>query len=109
MRGVSRRVANVEDVSARRDPIVFAEDVQVLLRYWNHLTPESRHALNSPQLIRAVHQFRRIDDVRRALLMYVDANLRVLTHEQACCPGMIEMNVRDENRLDIADPDALRL
>ena len=60
------------------------------------MPPQPRDAFDTPQLVRAVDQLRRIDDVRRALLMDEDPDLRVLLDEQARRARVIEVDVRDE-------------
>jgi len=48
-------------------------------------------------LIGAVNQFRRIDDVWSALLVHEYPYPRVVAHQQAGGPRMIEVDVRDED------------
>src|SRR5262245_19564083 len=105
---MARRISDIERPPTRRDPRALAEHLQVCFRHRNHLPPQPRDPLDTPELIRAVDQFRRIDDMWSALLVHEHPYARVVADQQAGGPRMIEMDVRDEYRLDVADADSLR-
>jgi hypothetical protein len=64
--------------------------------------------LVAPQPRRAGDQLRRIDHVRRTLLVHVDAQRRILAHQRAGRAGVIEVNVRQQNRPHVGHRDARR-
>src|SRR5262245_23312567 len=105
---MARRIPNVERPSARRDVRTLPQHLQVRLGYWNHLPPQPRDALDSPELIGAIYQLRGIDDVRRSLLVHEHPYPRVVAHQQTSGSSVIKMDVRNEDRLDVANADSLR-
>src|SRR6476620_5932762 len=105
---MSGRVPDVERPSAGSDVRALAEHLQVALGNRQHLSPQLGDALDSPQLIGAVDQFRWIDQMRGAFLVDENPYARVVAHQQTSGSRVIEMNVRDEHRLDVSNADPLR-
>ena len=77
------------------------DGLDVLLRHGQRLTVE-RFQLVAVEPSRGVDQARGIDDVRRADLGDVYADLRVLAHDVPDRAGVIEVDVREQHMSDLA-------
>ena len=74
-----------------------AQHAQVALRNRDDLAPEPLHVVAvDPR--RAVDQLRRVEEVSRAALVDPDLGLRPAPHERAGGAGMIEVDVRQQDR-----------
>ena len=103
--GVSRRVGDLELAIRRLDAFPAGEDPHVGLRHRQEGPPERVH-LVAVQPRGAGQQFRRVDHVRRAPLVDVDRDVRVLAQQRAGGAGVIEMDVRQQQRAHVGDRDA---
>ena len=91
---VSRRVGNLEAVEQLLAP---AEDAEVLLGDGENLAPQSFHIV-PVEPPRAVEQARWIDEVLSASLVHVDLEVRPAADERSACAGVIQVDVRQEQR-----------
>ncbi len=77
------------------DRLAAGERVDVLLRHGNHLAPEPIHLL-AVQATGAREQLRRIDQVARAALVDIDAQVGKPPHERARGAGVVEVDVGEQ-------------
>ncbi len=100
MRRVARCVRHLEVAAGDSDPLATAQRDDRMGRHGQHVAPQAIH-LVAVQPRRAGHELRRIDHVRRAPLVHVHAQRRLLLQERARRAGVIEMDVREHNRCHV--------
>ena len=103
---VPRRVRDLELPVAHREALAPGEDVHVPLGHRQELAPQPVHVV-AVEPARAVQQLRGVHHVRRPRLVHVDGDVGVLAHEGAGGPGVVEVDVGEENRPDVGRRDAL--
>ena len=104
MRGVAGCVRHLERSPAFLDAFAAVKDDQRLLRHRRDLTPEAVHRV-AVQARRARQQLPRIDQVRRSLRVNEDAQLGVLADQRPGRSGVIEMDMRNQERGDVTHGD----
>ncbi len=92
--GVTRGVGDPKAL----DPLSAAESDDVLGRHRHNLAPEALHVV-AVEAGGAREQLRRLHQMRRPDLVHEDAQLRELIDQRARCAGVVEVNVRQEQRL----------
>jgi hypothetical protein len=102
MRGVTRCVGHLETPSGRVDFLAARERRDVRRRHRHHRPPQPVHVGVAVDARGAGHQLRRVDHVRRAAFVDEHADVRMLAHQRASRAGMIEVDVRQQDRLDLA-------
>ena len=106
VRRVSRRVGHVEVAAAGGEALAAAQDDEGVLAAPAGISPQSRSISSPHSRVALAISFAGIDHVRRALLVHVDAQRRILAHQRAGRAGVIEMNVRQQNRAHVGHRDA---
>ena len=99
VRGVAGRVGDVPRAAARRHRLAAAADHQVALRHRRHFTPQAVHRV-AVQPRRAVEQLRGVHQVRRAALVHHDLDPGVTAQDRPRRPGVVEVNVREQEMRD---------
>ena len=105
MRGVAARVGHLDPGAAERQRLAVDEHAHALGRHHGELAPQPVH-VRAVEALRARQQLRRIDQVRRAALVHVHRQVRMAAHERPGGAGMVEVNVRQQQPVQIgrADP-----
>ena len=95
--GVAGRVLDPE--GAFDVTLAAGQHAQVGLRHRDHLAPQRAQALLSPvQAPRARDELRRVDHVRCPALVDVDREVRPAAHQRARRAGVVEVDVRQQQR-----------
>ena len=108
MRRVPRRVLDLHLASDDGEGFAPFDDVEVLRRDRLHLAPEPIHVLRV-EPAGARQELGRVRQVRRAATVNEHLDVRMLLEDGADRPGVVEVNVRDQNLPDVAEADALFL
>ena len=101
VRGVPGRVGDAEAL----DGLATAEDRDVLLRHGDGLAPHAVHVLLAVEPPGAAQQLGGVDEVWRAELVHVDAQVGERPHERAGRPGVVEVDVGEQQRAWLAVRD----
>ena len=72
-------------------------------RHGQEVAPQPRHVVGPVQPRGAVEQPCRVDHVTRPALVHVDADARLFVHERPRGPRVVEVDVRQEDRADVAN------
>ena len=97
------RVARRREAGKPNDPV--ADDVDVLLRHGHELSPQVVEGV-AVEPARARLEPARVDDVRRADLRHVDGERGMLSNEGSRRAGVVQVDVREEQVLHVAELDA---
>ena len=99
------RVDDLHLPRTERERFAAFDNVQILRWNGKSLSEKSLQVVG-PQSLRARKQLGRINHVRRAVRVYVHGKPRILAHQRAGSAGMVQMNVRQKNGVEIAHTNA---
>lgn len=100
VRCVTGSVRNLKFARTERQRFGAFEDTQIFLRYRQGVAEKFVQRV-WPQSRRAREQFARIDHVRRTQLVNINGNARIVAHQRAAGAGMVQMNVREQNGIEL--------
>ena len=102
MRRVARRVGHLELAAAVLDPLAACRAPSAPTAGTGRTSPHNRSIASPYSRVALASSFDGIDQVRRAPLVHVDAQPRVLADERAGRAGVIEVDVREQQRRHVA-------
>ena len=105
VRGMARRVGRLQGVAAGGDRFTTRQSPDI--GRWDRFecSPQPVHRA-AVQSCGAVEQFLRVDQVRRAALVDVERDARVLAEDGAAGASVIEVDVGEQDRVDVAEAQA---
>jgi len=106
VRSVAGGVDDVELAFAEGNGFAAFEDAEIFLRDGERVAEEAREIV-SPKAAGAGEKFRGIGQVRRAELVDVNLEAGIFADECAGGAGMVQVNVRDEDGVEIGDGEAV--
>ena len=96
-------------IAASRDNMFFTlEDLHAIAGNRHEVSPETIH-VGAVEATGTRQEFRRIDHVRCAAFVNKHLDCGILAYERTGDPGMIKMNVGQQNLANVANADALPL
>jgi len=107
VRGVAGRVSHLDFARAERNRLATFEDSQIRFRHGQRFT-EQLGEIVRPKPRRACQQLRRIDHVWRAEFVDVHRHSRVFPDERAASACVVQVNVRQQKRVQVAHRNAAR-
>jgi len=105
VRGVPGRVDDLELAQAESEIFSSLEDAQIFRRNGKSFA-EQELQIVGPETLGAGEEFGRVDHVRRAILLYIDGKPWIFADEGACSAGVVQVDVRQKNGVEIAHADA---
>jgi len=107
MRSVARGVQDTQFPRAKRQSFAAMNDVQVILRDRKKITEESLHRA-AIQTLRAGQQQLGIRHVSGAARVNIDFQKRIFFYKGTSSPGMVKMDVSEEDCLEVRDQQAVK-
>src|SRR5437667_310739 len=107
VRGVAWRVGHLDFARAERNGLSTFEDLQIRFGH-GHRFSEQLAEIVRPKPRRACQQLRRIHHVRRAEFVDVHNHSRIFPYERAASAGVVQVNVGQQNRVQVAHRNAVR-
>src|SRR5215472_4029699 len=107
VRSVPWRVRHLDFARAEVNRFSAFQDAQILRGHRHRVAEELLQSVR-PQPSRARQQLRGIDHMRRAQFVNVNCELRILLHQRAGRARVVQMNVRQQNRIEAGHRSAMR-